>query len=349
MKTKILIYGSYGYTGQLIVKEALKRGMNNLVLSGRNAEALSAQAQENVLPFVACRIDESEKLLDMMSECSVVIHCAGPFAATVTPMIQACLASGTHYLDISGEYDVFETLKKQDAALKTAGICALGGAGFDVVPSDCLAARLKESLPTANKLELAFKGLDGGLSPGTAKTSVAGMGRGGVVRQGGILKTVAIAHKSQTVDFGKSSTMCACIPWGDISTAYTSTGIPDIEVYMAVNRPILAFMKASDYFGGLMATDPAQKALNWLAGKVKGPGPEVLERSKSYFWGRVSDAQGRAQTMRLQTPGGYRLTAMTAVEIALRFSQNTPLKGYHTPATAFGSGFIEEFEGCRFF
>src|SRR3546814_18073465 len=88
-------------------------------------------------------------------------------------MIEACLQAKAHYLDITGEISVFEHAQTQDARAKAAGIVVCPGVGFDVIPTDCVAAALKAALPDATHLALGFDSRSG-FPPGTAKTSVEG-------------------------------------------------------------------------------------------------------------------------------------------------------------------------------
>jgi short subunit dehydrogenase-like uncharacterized protein len=102
------------------------------------------------------------------------------------------------------------------------------------MPTDCLAAHLKRRLPTATHLALAF-GTISGVSRGTALTAVGGTGyrSGGLVRAGGALREVPLRYKSRRIDLGEGPRTARTIPWGDLSTAYSTTGIPSIEVYLA--------------------------------------------------------------------------------------------------------------------
>ena len=150
-------------------------------------------------------------------------------------MLAACLLTGTHYLDITGEIAVFEDIHSRHQELSDAGIVAIPGVGFDVVPTDCLAAMLKRELPSATHLKLAFKSRYGKLSPGTPKTMVEGAPEGGRIRQNGRIVKVPPVHKVETIAFTESiSTTAVTIPWGDVATAYYSTGIPNIEVFVGV-------------------------------------------------------------------------------------------------------------------
>src|SRR5262245_53950732 len=164
------------------------------------------------------------------------LHIAGPFSATCRPMADACLRTGTHYLDITSEIDVFDALAARDAEAKRAGIMLMPGCGFDVVPSDCLAAHLKGRLPDATDLKIEIGGLNA-VSHGTMESMVESVPKGARVRRDG--RIVSVPHPKETsCDFGEGPIPTLVLPWGDVSTAYYSTGIRNIEVRMAVTPPL---------------------------------------------------------------------------------------------------------------
>ena len=102
-------------------------------------------------------------------------------------MIDACFASRTHYVDITGEFDVFVAAQRRDADAQAAGIVICPGMGFDAIPTDCFAAVLKQALPDATHLALAFDARTR-VSPGTARTMAESFLRGsqgGRVRRNG--------------------------------------------------------------------------------------------------------------------------------------------------------------------
>ena len=165
-----MIYGANGYTGRLCAIEAVRRGLRP-VLGGRNADALAMLGKQLRLETRVFSLDDPRVVADNLGGIAVMLHCAGPFSATSVPMLSACEHAHCHYLDITGEIDVFEYVHHRDAHWKRANIAAIPGVGFDVVPSDCLAAMLKRELPDATHLRLAFRS-KGKMSPGTAKTVV---------------------------------------------------------------------------------------------------------------------------------------------------------------------------------
>jgi short subunit dehydrogenase-like uncharacterized protein len=257
-------------------------------------------------------------------------------------MIDACLLAHTHYLDITGEIAVFEMAATYDAVAKLANIMLLPGVGFDVVPTDCLAAQLKAQLPSATHLTLAFRGL-GIMSRGTTLTGLEGMAAGGRVRRDGKLIPVPTAWKTRQIDFGDGRGPIATmtIPWGDVATAYYTTGIPNIEVYVAFKAWSTRFLKLSRYFAPVLGSAPLQSYFKWQVKLMaRGATAEQRVHGTSRIWGEVRDDSGRAETARLTTPNGYTLTVLTALAIVEQaLSGRCPI-GFQTPARAYGADFI---------
>jgi short subunit dehydrogenase-like uncharacterized protein len=223
-----MIYGANGYTGNLIAREAKRRGLKP-VLGGRSPEVV-ALAGELGLESRQFGLGDPAEISRNLAGISLVLHCAGPFSATSQPMLEGCLQARAHYLDITGEVAVFESIFERDAELKRAGLLAMPGVGFDVVPTDCLARMLKDALPDATQLKMAWKG-GSSISAGTAKSMIEGFSSGAVVRKGGKLVSVPMGSKSIQVPFKGRPETAILIAWGDVSTAFRTTGIPDIEIY----------------------------------------------------------------------------------------------------------------------
>src|SRR5207247_1728745 len=301
MGSPCLIYGANGYTGALAARMAAARG-HRPILAGRSAPEVERLGRELGLPSRVFALDDPRNIDAGLEGIKVVLHCAGPFSRTAKPMAEACLRTKVLYLDITGEAEVFESLAARNAEARTAGVMLLPGAGFDVVPSDCLAAHLKRRLPTARRLALGFQAR-GRLSRGTATTMAENFHRGGLVRRGGVLTRVPAAWKTRTIDFGRGLVTAMTIPWGDVATAFHSTGIPDVEVYTAVPTTLRAAARLSRYVRPILASGPMQR---FLKARIRSgaPGPTDAERARGrcFLWGEVEDESGRRAVSRLQTP-----------------------------------------------
>jgi short subunit dehydrogenase-like uncharacterized protein len=347
MNSPFLLYGSYGYTGSLIADEAARRGMQP-ILAGRDANRLKAQADLLNLDFCPITLGDPGAIETALQEVPLVLNCAGPFRYTSKPIVDACLRVGRHYLDITGEIQVFEELVLRDHEARQAGVMLLPGLGFDVVPTDCLAAHLKQRLPFASTLTLAISTSGGGISRGTLLTTIEGLPGKGIVRRGGKLTQVPLFEKTQMVDFGRGPRTAINVPWGDVSTAYYSTGIPNIEDYIALPKSVIRMSRLVRPLIGLTSKPLVQRLLRWAVMRSR-PGPSAEERrhSVSRLWGEVKDNLGHSVISRMETPDGYTLTAETALAGVERVLSGDFKPGFQTPSLAYGADFILDFEGVK--
>ena len=339
----IIIYGSYGYTGQLIVNECKAKNLN-VILVGRKRDALQKQHEQTGYPFEVLDVSDTPALKNLLQKGSMVLHCGGPFIYTAKAMVDACLEAKIHYTDITGEYQVFEMLAEEysDKA-KRAGIMIMPGTGFDVVPSDCLALHLKNKLPSATHLQLAFAMSKGGLSRGTKKSMTEKLGSGSLIRRNGTLTVIPIGEKYMDVDFGSYKTKALNIPWGDISTAWRSTRIPNIEVYAGATDKMITNAKRSKYLNWLLRMRWVKNImLKQIDKQAPGPSEENRETGRSFLWGKVWDGAGNQFTSTQEGPSGYALTAKTAVLIAEKILAGNFKPGYQTPAMMYGENLILE-------
>lgn len=329
-----MIYGAYGYTGDLIAREAVRRG-HKPVLAGRDAAKTHALARE--LGLQARVFDLARPQLEGVK---AVVHCAGPFSHTSAPMVQACLDARVHYLDITGEIAVFDSVFRRDAEAKQRGVALLPGVGFDVVPTDCLAASLHARMPDANELWLAFSSA-GGVSRGTLKTMIEGAGLGSAIRENGRIRRVPQAWDVREIPFPSGPRMAMTIPWGDISTAYRTTGIPNIRVYASQSRRALKSIRRMRPFLPLLRIAPLRTIALKYADRRTGPTESQRARTKVELWGRVANTNGEELTMTNTVAEGYTFTMLSAVRAVERVLAST-LTGALTPALAFGADFVNE-------
>lgn len=335
-----MIYGANGYTGQLIAREAVKRG-HKPILAARSAAALEPLARELSLTSRVFSLGDPPALDVALAGIDAVVHCAGPFVHTSAPMVDACLRTKTQYLDITGEIAVFEAILRRGEEAARAGVALLPGVGFDVVPSDCLAALLAERMPDATELELAFYTKGGGLSRGTLRTMIEGIHEGGAIRRDGRIVRVPAAWKSKDIAFDCGSRHAMTIPWGDVSTAWHSTGIPNICVYVATSPRSVARLRMMRPLLPVLGFTPFRRLLQLAAGNKQGPDAQARERASVHLWGQVSKPGAPPITLTMRTAEGYRFTAEAAVASVDGILAGSVKPGAWTPSRAFGSGFAQ--------
>lgn len=341
---KWLLYGANGYTGELIAREAARRGLRP-ILAGRNAAKVNALAKELNLDARVFALADQTATLIALEDVALVLNCAGPFSKTAGLMMQACLASHAHYVDITGEIDVFELAHSlHDKAVRARSVLC-PGAGFDVVPTDCIAACLREALPDATHLSLAFE-THSRSSVGTAKTAVEMLAVGGRVRKDGQLIGVPLGSRVREIDLGDGVRETVGIPWGDVSTAYFTTGIPNIEVFIAGPLGLARNLKRAERWRWLLR----KPAVQWFAKRrlARGPrGPSQTERdcNPTFVWGEAANDAHQRKVARIRTANGYVVTVHASLAIVERLLNEGSLAGFVTPAKLMGARFVESLPG----
>jgi short subunit dehydrogenase-like uncharacterized protein len=343
MARELVIYGATGYTGQLIAARAKDVGLSP-VLAGRNGGTLLKLAARHGLDARTAQLGSAKSLDALLEDAGVLVNAAGPFAATAKPLIDACLRAGTHYLDISDELKALEACAARDAEARSAGIMLMPGCGFHVVPSDCLAAYVTAGLDKATKLIIAIRGLER-LSRGTRRTLIANMRLGTPVRRRGRIVALWRAPR-RALDFGDGMRALCAAGSGDVVTAFYSTGVPNIECYVEGSKGFLR-LNALKRRLGLIVPLPLLRALlrAWLLFGRDGPTAEQRGKSRGVVLAEAESKDGARKKARLDTPEGYTLTAMTAVEIARRALRGEGEAGFQTPARVYGADFILGFPG----
>ncbi|MFT7606348.1 MAG: short subunit dehydrogenase-like uncharacterized protein, partial [Saprospiraceae bacterium] len=333
---KMLLYGATGYTGKIILAYAERYGLKP-VIAGRSADKLRLLAKKYKVDYLAFDLSDHQNIVNHLQGFQAVLHCAGPFSQTAKPMVKACLESGVHYLDITGEIEVFEWIKTQHQQAVQSNICLIPGVGFDVVPTDCVAGFLHQKMPDASHLTLAFAQIGGQVSHGTATTMVENLGNQGAIREDGKIKAVPLGHKGEVFKFGDQSLFMMTIPWGDISTAYSTTGIPNIEVYTRAPKSAYRMMKFQGTFNWIFRQSFVKGMIQKnIDKKITGPNAAQRAKGKSLVLGIVQNEKGEQLKAFLKGPEGYDFTAHSALLAIKKMAQENYAPGYYTPASIFG-------------
>jgi short subunit dehydrogenase-like uncharacterized protein len=330
---KVLLYGANGYTGRLIA-ESWPEAAHTLILGGRSArsvgELASRLGKEDRIFDLEDRIGTAEALQDI----DLVLNAAGPFFQTAQPLVEACLSTKAHYVDITGEIEVFETIQSYHNEAQAQGIVLLPGAGFDVVPTDVLAAKLAEKQAEAQSLTLAIASFGTTISHGTLSTAVSQLGKRGSVRKDHKLVPEVVGKEGRYFEFGDKKRFAMSIPWGDISTAYWSTGIPNIRVFMATPPSTYRKMKWQWLFNPILRWSWVKKRIQrYVDQNVSGPTEKQRQEGFARVYGEVTDAAGHRLSLQLESPEPYAFTARSAIWFANHILDHPGRTGYFTPST----------------
>lgn len=346
MADPFLIYGASGYTGRIILARALACGLRP-ILGGRDPRKLGAVAAGAGLEIRCAELGDGGALRSALSGVRVLLNAAGPVSTTLDPLTEACFATGAHYLDITGELEVIERAARKTEAARRSGVMLMPAVGFDVVPSDCLAAHVVRRCPGATRLRIGIAGLDL-VSRGSAKTILERIGKGILVRRGGRLETLGAKDSEARwdFDFGDGPRSCAAVTWGDVASAFFTTGVPDIAVYFEATAAVRSWLAWERAWGGLLRQGPLQVLTRGAALLPDGPSEARRATRSATLVAEAVDARGGVPVRaRLKTPEVYTFTAVTAVAVAERVLAGDLEIGFQTPARVYGADFVMALPG----
>jgi short subunit dehydrogenase-like uncharacterized protein len=346
VRRRILIYGGTGYTGRLIAEHA-RNLRHPPVIAGRTAYRVHALAAELGVQGRVVAVDEPEILDDALGDVSVLINAASPFTQTTRPLIESCLRTQTHYLDITGELPAFRDAFCYDAAARKRGIMIMPGAGLGIVASDCLAMYVAARVPNAKYLRIALLRPES-FSRGTFRSALGLSNSRVTIRRNGRLTSVPVGRLQRSFDFGEGKRESVAVSWADVFTAYYSTGIRNIEAYFEADLASRTLYQLGAGVADTLRFAPVQRWLNAATRAwPEGPTARRRETEKCVIVAEAEDSWRRRSSARLETPDGYSFTAKSAAAIAQRVLRGEFLPGFQTPAKVYGADFVLGFKGTR--
>ncbi|HVZ39097.1 MAG TPA: saccharopine dehydrogenase NADP-binding domain-containing protein [Candidatus Kapabacteria bacterium] len=345
---EFMIYGATGFTGRLIAEEAVRRGHRPL-LAGRSERPLAELAGRLGLEHAAFDLGDHRRLVEAVSAGDLVLHVAGPFVFTAAPMVRACLEARTNYIDITGELPVLQATFACDDEALAAGIALVTACGFDVIPTDCLAALVAARLPEATSLEIAIN-TGTTPSPGTLLSTIESLPRGGWVRREGLLWPYALGRGARRQRFHDRERTVLPMPIGDLETAWRSTGIPNITTYFSAPRWLPPLIRI---LGPLLRPLVRMQRVGAFIRRIAlryapGPEQELQQHGFASVWARVANQRGDSAEAWLQTAEPYRFTAMATV-MAVEYVLATRPTGALAPSQALGADFVLKVPGSQLF
>src|SRR5258708_6693903 len=186
----------------------------------------------------------------------------------------------------------------------------------------------------------------GEMSGGPMKTMIENIAEGGAIRRDGKIVRVPPAYDAKTIPFSCGPRMAMTIPWGDVSTAFHSTGIPNIRVYTGASPKSVARMRRIRFLLPLLGITPVKRLLQAFANRRTGPGTEHREKGRTYLWGRVANGSNEV-TMTMTTPEGYAFTVLSALAAVEKVLSSPKRPGTFTPSKYFGAEFVTTIPGVE--
>lgn len=275
-----------------------------------------------------------------MEDITILINVAGPFIKTQNGLIEACLQSKTHYLDISGEYPEMVNAFQYDEQAKNKNIVIIPAAGFGVVPTDIAAKMAADKIVDPTHLTIAYA-TEGEVSRGTLYTVLKDINKAGVVIRNGKKELAKPAMKEFNFQLDHKKFKAVYNPWrADLFTAQKSTGIQNIETYSVFPGFVVKMMQGKLlWLRNLML----KRIIKWMP---EGPNAKHLNNGKTYILAIAKNEKGDKSRVEIKGPEAYVFTINCLLSLIEKIKTNTDLYGVLTPST-FGSDVVEDIEGVK--
>lgn len=327
----IVIYGASGFTGKLISAELRRRGAR-ITLAGRNRAKLESVAASlpgtSPAPAVAAvALDDERALHELLDGAAVVVGCAGPFTVHGRPLIAAAAATGTHYLDTTGEQPFIRAASEDWGEIaRAAGGALVSGFGFDYAPGDMLAAVTADGLGPLEEMTLAYSIRGFGATRGTALSALEMMGGGDFVRRDGRLVEAPRSVDAGTFAFPSpiGARRVGRYPAGETITVPRHVDVREMNVVIDLRSLIglpLGPLSAPAMTGaGLLMRTPLRAAASRLIARMpEGPADDDRGAVRYTLVCDVRHGGGRRRGI-LRGSDVYGITAVIIAEGATRMA-----------------------------
>ena len=336
MTQKVLIYGATGRTGRLITAEAKAIGLD-VILGGRSPRNLEALSNVLGLPWRSAPVESERALREALDGIAVVVNAAGPFMATAEAIVEACLDTGTDYLDVTGEIAVVRALEELDGEAQDRGITVVPAVGFSALAGDFLAAHVSEWVDDAQRLRIAISQVPR-LSGGSVKTVMASARNYVLVVRDGQLARIPIGRMEREFAFNLEGDTAIGTAANLVETlaAYRSTGVRNIESYVAAGLGARMMQQIGGWLAPLTSFPPVNTLLEASAELLAGSGVGANDAEVTVLV-EAEDPWRRVAAAFLEIDDPYRFTARAAAAAAQILLQGNAAPGLRSPAEALAS------------
>jgi short subunit dehydrogenase-like uncharacterized protein len=343
---RIMIYGAYGFTGELVT-QAARRLRCELVVGGRDATRLRAIAGSLGITARAFALDDPSRIAEGIADIDILVNAAGPMVATAGPLIAACLDARTHYLDVTGEPSVFIEAHRHDSMARRRGIMIMPGAAFCIIASDCLAADVAALLPHAKYLRLGWS-RPALISPGTLRATYNMVRDRVVIRRAGRLVAIPVGRLERDFDYGRGARTSAAVSSADVFTAYLTTGIPNIEGYVEATFAARTAGLLGVRVAAATRATPLRSFFDLALGSWgQRPSSQARKAAQQVLVAEVEDAWRRIRRVGMITSDGYSFTADAIAAVMERMIKGELAVGFQTPGKVYGPGLAYGIAGTR--
>lgn len=336
---EIWIIGATGRAGRSITAE-LTTGGHQIVLVGRNAERLAAaaaavEAPGGPPPRTLVTDDPAGRITADTPD--VVVNTVGPFGATTVPTARACVAAGSHYVDLANEFEPVRSLLELDSAARAAGSTLVTGAGFGVLANEALVYELCAGRPAPTRVRVAAMPVVDGLGPAVLASVVDAAATGGLIYRGGRIERTRLGAHLQHIPLPDGTTRpTVAVPTGELEAAVRASGAGDVISTSSEVPTGRATRAVLPVVGAILRVDAVRRSVIRLIDRF-GLTPPSAPGDTSWAYAYAEWEGGETRQAWLRTGEGYAFTSRVAARVAARLADGDGRPGAFTPGALFGA------------
>jgi short subunit dehydrogenase-like uncharacterized protein len=380
----VVVFGATGFVGKLTAEYLAEHAPDGVKvgLAGRSEEKLARVKADlgKDWPTIVADSSDPESMKALAERCRVVATTVGPYRKYGMPLVEACAAAGTDYIDLTGEpLFIRESIDRCHARAAESGARIVHCCGFDSIPSDLGVWLLHEEAGELGETTFVVKGVRGGASGGTidSMTTMIDEIKADGEKRKVLLDPYSLSpDRDAEPDFGRQPDMgppthdddvgqwLAPFVMAAINTRVVrrSNALQDwaygrafrYRETMATGSGPVGLAKATALAGGIgaltgaLAVKPIRGALGRFIPSA-GEGPSEETREKGFFKIEIHTRtpSGDRYVCRIEAQGdpGYKATAVmfgeAALCLALDRDRLPDRAGVLTPATAMDGSLVE--------
>jgi hypothetical protein len=333
----ILLYGATGRAASLILDLARDRGVP-LILGGRDETRLETVAAR--LGLEARHFDlETPSTIDACLEgVGVVLNCAGPFALTALPLVEGCLRTRTHYVDLTDDAPTLAAIAARGDEAAARGVMLLPSAGFASAAPESVALLISHLAPSVNRLDLILCGgreLSRPLDPRP------------LTIEGGRLAAPVPRPASRRFDVAGRHVLAAPLSHAALVTAHAATDIAAVGCWRETSRLGALAEDASRLVGLIDRRGRLAMTLSAVGARISSlrPTPEAPANAE---WLGIGTRDGEVlAALSIEVDSVDRFTAHAALRAAIRAARDSAHPGFQTPAGRFGPDEVLALPGVK--
>ncbi len=340
--SEIWILGATGRIGRAVAAHIAAAGATPVLVgrdAGRLREAAAGLGLDAEPKIVVASGADAMAAEITRQRPAVVVNTIGNYAESAVMLARACMPGG-HYLDQANDPTAFHHLFALHDEATAAGSTLVTGAGFGILGTEAIVARLCENRPVPSHVRvdaIASVAIEEGILGAALATSIVdSLAMGGRRYEGGRSVRTRLGGEVHHLTLPDGERLSSVgVPSGELIAAHRVSGAPSTSATSALVPASLAVRAALPLLSAVLRIRAVR---TFAIGRMSGIKTKAAPRPRPHTWGHavVTWPDGTVREGWLRADDGMDFTSAVAAQTALRLAAGKGRPGAHTPAAALG-------------